>query len=195
MIMMDAFVELSHKMSNDSHHESQKKVNPNIEVSKASNINNTVAQKEFPISVENTVSSKPTIHAADNCLQPQPLSYAALLQKPDVATNLMGEALHNLNDGIAIATAFSLSWESGMCLTLKSFFFSFIVLTHSQPGIAIFAAVIIHEIPQVCVLFRQAPWTPLDCPVCPIDQFFLFRNSAMSQSFRKQAELGCNVLY
>ncbi len=29
----------------------------------------------------------------------------------------------NLNDGIAIATAFSLSWESGMCMTLKSFFF------------------------------------------------------------------------
>ena len=33
------------------------------------------------------------------------------------------EALHNLNDGIAIATAFSLSWESGMCMTLNFFFF------------------------------------------------------------------------
>jgi zinc transporter ZupT len=123
MIMMDAIVELSHKKSNDSNNESPKKVNPNIEVSKASDINQ-VLPADFPIPFENALSSQSAIHATDSCPpQPQPLSYSALLLKPDVATNLMGEALHNFNDGIAIATAFSLSWQSGMPLTLKTFLF------------------------------------------------------------------------
>ncbi len=46
--------------------------------------------------------------------QQQKLSYPALLQQPGVMVNLIGEAVHNLTDGIAIATAFSLSWESGV---------------------------------------------------------------------------------
>ena len=46
------------------------------------------------------------------------------MSKSECNGEIVGENInHPLNDGIAIATAFSLSWESGMCMTLKSFFF------------------------------------------------------------------------
>jgi zinc transporter ZupT len=76
--------------------------------------------------VDRFVSVAPSSQSADgpadgfspHHLQPQQhqqkLSYPDLLQQPGVMVNLIGEAVHNLTDGIAIATAFSLSWESGL---------------------------------------------------------------------------------
>lgn len=111
MVTMDAVFELSHRKNNESN-----KVNPNTELPTVSNVHNAVAPAEFPIPIKSASSdSSHTVNRkTDGSLQLQPLSYSALLKQPDVATNLLGEALHNLNDGIAIATAFSLSWASGM---------------------------------------------------------------------------------
>jgi zinc transporter ZupT len=60
--------------------------------------------------------------------QDQRMSYFVLLQQPDVLVNLMGEALHNLNDGIAIATAFTLSWETGISTRVVSIGFCSLLL-------------------------------------------------------------------
>jgi zinc transporter ZupT len=112
MVTMDAVFEFSHRKNNESN-----KVSPNTELPTVSNVHNAVAPAEFPIPIRNASSdsSHTANRATDGSLQLQPLSYSALLKQPDVATNLLGEALHNLNDGIAIAAAFSLSWASGMC--------------------------------------------------------------------------------
>jgi zinc transporter ZupT len=84
------------------------KMNSEIELP---NVANNVT--DHSVSVENAPPSQRAVQKTDDAQQLQRLTYQALLSNPDVIANLIGEALHNLNDGIAIATAFTVSWKSG----------------------------------------------------------------------------------
>jgi zinc transporter ZupT len=106
MVMLDSMVELKNANKTDA---KQPAANELQSVS-------PVASPSYAVAI------KPSSDTAGN-MPDDPrhkMSYSVLLQQPDVLVNLMGEALHNLNDGIAIATAFTLSWETGTVAYLHS---------------------------------------------------------------------------
>jgi zinc transporter ZupT len=100
MILIDCFI----ASKSQSVNQSCNKVHSGVELQ-----SDNVPQHVVPIEkASDSEASKADSSPSSTCM-----TYAELLRKPDVMVNLMGEALHNLNDGIAIATAFSLSWQSG----------------------------------------------------------------------------------
>lgn len=104
MVMLESFAELNGKRAN----ESKNQVHSTAELQ-------NVSRNEDPSYAVSIAPSSEANKKQPDSPQPQDqLSYSALLQQPDVLVNLMGEALHNLCDGIAIAAAFTLSWESGI---------------------------------------------------------------------------------
>ena len=104
MVMLESFAELKSNRATQSKNQ----------VHSAAELQN-VSHNEDPAYAVSIAPSSEAAKKQPDSPQPQhQLSYAALLQQPDVLVNLMGEALHNLCDGIAIAAAFTLSWESGI---------------------------------------------------------------------------------
>lgn len=101
MVMLDSACEPDSKISATSKVE-ESTANDMQSVPPVANPAYTVAMK--PCS---TARNSPDDHGHQ-------MSYSVLLQQPDVLVSVLGEAIHNLNDGIAIATAFTLSWETGI---------------------------------------------------------------------------------
>lgn len=154
MVVIDSVANIK-RTKND---ESSSKVHAEVEVQKVPN----AGEPAYAVAI--TPSPEAAKEHRQNVPQQHYLSYLALLQQPDVMVNLIGEALHNLNDGIAIATAFTLSWKSGIasfCMLITLYRHvswppdtclqseCVILCITLASGIAIFTAVIIHEIPTV----------------------------------------------
>ena len=155
MVVIDSVANMK-RTKND---ESSSKVHAEVEVQKVPN----AGDPSYAVAI--TPSPEAAKEHRQNVPQQHHFSYLALLQQPDVMVNLIGEALHNLNDGIAIATAFTLSWKSGIASFLHAYYpgHGHVSWAHDTflrsecvilcitfaSGIAIFTAVIIHEIPTV----------------------------------------------
>ena len=110
MVVLDSVVEFNFKSIKKEAHVAP--VAAVIELQSASKVGPT-ASATYSVAIAPSVEAtnkKPDV----SDVQLQQLSYLTLLRQTDVFTNLVGEAIHNLTDGIAIATAFTLSWETGI---------------------------------------------------------------------------------
>jgi zinc transporter ZupT len=106
LFMIDSHASMKHR----DKQKSSSKVHSESEVQKHSSAADP-GMPEYAVAI--SPSGDVTKKHQHPSVQQHHLSYSALLQLPEVLSNLLGEALHNLNDGIAIATAFTLSWASG----------------------------------------------------------------------------------
>jgi zinc transporter ZupT len=111
MVVLDSVVEFNFKSVKKEAHVAP--VAAEIELQSASQAGPT-ASSSYSVAIAPSVeaTNKNSVRCTD--VQLQQLSYLTLLRQTDVFTNLAGEAIHNLTDGIAIATAFTLSWETGI---------------------------------------------------------------------------------
>jgi zinc transporter ZupT len=111
MVVLDSVVEFNFKSVKKEAHVAP--VAAEIKLQSASQADPT-ASSSYSVAIAPSVEATNTNSVRCTDVQLQQLSYLTLLRQTDIFTNLAGEAIHNLNDGIAIATAFTLSWETGI---------------------------------------------------------------------------------
>ena len=111
MVVLDSVVEFNFKFVKKEAHVAP--VAAEIELQSASQAGPT-ASSSYSVAIAPSVEATNNNSVRCTDVQLQQLSYLTLLRQTDVFTNLVGEAIHNLTDGIAIATAFTLSWETGI---------------------------------------------------------------------------------
>lgn len=110
MVVLDSIVEFNFKSVKKEAHVAP--VAAEIELRSASQAGPT-ASSSYSVAIAPSMEATNKKPDASD-VQLQQLSYLTLLRQTDVFTNLAGEAIHNLTDGIAISTAFTLSWETGI---------------------------------------------------------------------------------